>query len=185
MNKILVLVDCQNDFITGSLANKEAQIAVPRIVEKINNFDGDLIIATQDTHWNGYLNTPEGQKLPVEHCIDGTKGWEIEPEINRALLDAADRNIRITHISKNTFGSKTLMETLLTECGYIDNVEPHRIEFAGFCTDICVVSNALLAKAAVYNTSEIFIDSSCCAGVTPELHEKALDVMRSCQINVY
>lgn len=184
MKRILVLVDCQNDFITGSLANAEAQMAVPHIVEKVKRFNGDMIIITQDTHWNGYLNTPEGQKLPVEHCIDGTWGWEIESEINKAVLEAVERNVRIMHISKNTFGSRQLMEMLTGECGYGDP-EPHQIEFVGFCTDICVVSNTLLAKAAVYNTSEILVDSSCCAGVTPELHEKALDVMRSCQITVY
>lgn len=204
--KVLVVVDAQNDFITGALANKDAQNAVPNIVDKILAFDGDTIYLTMDTHYFDYLNTSEGKKLPVEHCIVNTIGWRIEDSIYQAVLEKAKQGCEIKYIRKNTFGSvnpvytedvettTTLKDAILNlektqtfkhlkNDGYIDNV-PMEIEMCGFCTDICVVSNALILKAHTHYFAEITVDSKCCAGVTPEKHEAALEVMRSCQINV-
>lgn len=204
--KVLVVVDAQNDFITGTLANKDAQKAVPNIVDKILSFDGDAIYLTMDTHYDNYLINSEGKKLPVEHCIVNTIGWRIEDSIYQAVLEKAKQGCEIKYIRKNTFGSvdpvyaediktvTTLKDAILNlektqtfkhlqSIGYIDNV-PMEIEMCGFCTDICVVSNALILKAYTHNFAEITVDSKCCAGVTPEKHEAALEVMRSCQINV-
>lgn len=168
--KVLVVVDMQNDFIDGSLGTKEAVAIVPAVVEKIKNWDG-AIVATRDTHPEDYLNTQEGKFLPVVHCIEGTPGWEIAPAVSAAL---EEKEAEI--IDKPTFGSTILAEMLLGE-------DIDEIELIGLCTDICVVSNALLLKA---NMPEVpmSVDSACCAGVTPEKHEAALETMRSCQIIV-
>lgn len=194
--KILLLIDCQVDFISGSLANKDAQKAIPNIVEKIKNFDGDAIYLTMDTHDDNYLNTPEGKKLPVKHCIYGTDGWKINKDIQQAI-DAKDKKIVVAYIEKPTFGSiegvkhegdmfpnVSLVEAVLSNESGIKNPMPMEIEMCGFCTDICVVSNALILKAYTYDFAEITVDSKCCAGVTPQKHDAALEVMRSCQINV-
>ena len=204
--KVLIVVDAQNDFITGTLANKDAQNAIPNIVDKILSFDGDAIYLTMDTHYFDYLNTSEGKKLPIEHCIVNTIGWRIEDSIYQAVLEKAKQGCEIKYIRKNTFGSvdpvytedvettTTLKDAILNlektqtfkhfkSDGYIDYV-PMEIEMCGFCTDICVVSNALILKAYTHNFAEITVDSKCCAGVTPEKHEAALEVMRSCQINI-
>ena len=204
--KVLVVVDAQNDFITGTLANKDAQKAVPNIVDKILSFDGDAIYLTMDTHFKNYLDTSEGKKLPVEHCIVNTIGWRIEDSIYQAVLEKAKQGCEIKYIRKNTFGSvdpvytedvettTTLKDAVLNlekertfqyikNNGYIDYI-PMDIEMCGFMSDICVVSNALILKAYTHNFAEITVDSKCCAGVTPEKHEAALEVMRSCQINV-
>lgn len=179
MKKILVVVDCQNDFISGALRNEEAIKKIPNIVKKIRGFKGDAIYVTRDSHQANYMDTKEGQKLPVAHCIYGTDGWRIEDNIQAALNDAKLRNIRTTYIDKPTFGSDLLAIAL-------DNLsrEGAEIEFIGFCTDICVISNVLLAKAKVYETAEITVDASCCAGVTVESHNAALATMKMCQINV-
>ena len=189
-NKILICVDCQNDFIDGQLGTKEAQAVVPAIVEKIKNFDGQTIIATMDTHDNDYLNTTEGKKLPVPHCIKGTDGWKI----NQKVLDALKARGYET-ITKRCFtatdlflvlmkyGYDTSYELFEAETRYDTPDELFEIEIIGLCTDICVISNALYLKA-MYPDAEITVDSKCCAGVTPEKHEAALEVMRSCQINV-
>lgn len=188
MEKILVVVDCQNDFITGSLRNEEAIKAVPNIVKKIRSFNNGTIYATMDTHSTDYLNTNEGKKLPVEHCIQGTKGWEIEDNIKAALDDAKLRGIKVTYINKPTFGSSTLRDFIVADAKYYENYfsanEKYDIEFIGFCTDICVVSNVLMVKAELYETANITVDASCCAGVTPESHNAALLTMKMCQINV-
>lgn len=182
--KILVVVDVQNDFIDGSLRNEDAIKTVPNIVKKINEFNGDLILVTMDTHGEDYLKTNEGIKLPVEHCIKGTKGWELNEDVKKAINLAEGRNKgnRVVYFEKPTFGSETLSEFLNTaeicKNGELD------IEIIGFCTDICVVSNALLIKAAVYDRATITVDSSCCAGVTPETHNAAISTMKMCQINV-
>lgn len=172
--KVLVVVDMQNDFITGSLGTPEAQAIVPKVKKKIEEAvkNGDLIIYTQDTHFEDYLETKEGKKLPVEHCIYTTEGWGIPDE----LLPPDDyQNIEV--LEKRTFGSYALPELLR-------HIICDEIELVGLCTDICVVSNALLLKAKLYETNEISVDATCCAGVTPETHEAALKTMEMCQINV-
>ena len=179
MSKILVIVDMQKDFIDGSLGTAEAQAMLPRLVDKIKNeADDTRFIFTKDTHEADYLYTPEGKKLPVEHCIKGTEGWEIPNCLTEDFCYSP------FVIEKPTFGSYELMDCLSDFMNNEDNCVD-TIEFVGLCTDICVVSNVLMAKARFYNECEIAVDSSCCAGVTPESHEAALQTMRMCQINVY
>jgi nicotinamidase-related amidase len=209
--RVLILIDMQNDFISGSLANQEAQAAIPAILEKIKNFDGDVIYLTMDTHQKNYLDTPEGKKLPVEHCIYGTDGWRVTSQVEDAVVAKAKEGVQVKFIPKPTFGSiesvhfdnriklvgkwkkyfkpeYSLVENILYNLEINDKHEigkiPMEIEMCGFCTDICVVSNALILKAFTYDFAEITVDSKCCAGVTPEKHEAALEVMRSCQINI-
>lgn len=180
-HKILVVVDCQNDFITGTLANEEAQKKVPNIVKKINEFDGDYIFLTRDTHFDNYLDTPEGKKLPIAHCIKDTEGWEIEDTIAEAIeAKVKEGNTAIQIIDKPVFGS----EELVTAIRIATMCNPSEIELVGFCTDICVLSNAIMVKNAVYDYAEVNVDASCCTGVTVEKHNAALEVMKSCQINV-
>lgn len=191
MKKILILIDVQNDFITGSLANEEAQKKVPNIVKKIREFKGDAIMVTRDTHAENYLETREGKNLPVVHCVEGTEGWSIEPNVQAALNDAALRNIDVEYIDKPTFGSYDLVGeigNILDITDYDDegefNLEDSQIELIGFCTDICVVSNAILLKASLFENCDLSVDASCCAGVTPESHTAALTTMKMCQITV-
>ena len=172
MRKILVVIDMQNDFIDGSLGTKEAQQIVPRVVEKMKEYDPWNIYLTRDTHYENYLDTQEGRNLPVEHCIEGTHGWQL----NDAVAKAAEK---ATVIDKPTFGSVDLVERIKEIAGS-GEIE---VELVGLCTDICVVSNALLLKAFLPET-KISVDPACCAGVTPEKHEAALETMRSCQIVV-
>lgn len=164
--KTLIVVDMQNDFISGSLGTKEAQAIVPNVKKKIEEYKarGDEIIFTRDTHPSNYLETNEGKHLPVEHCINGTYGWIIADEVNYP---------EYKHINKRSFG--------YTLWNYEGEFE--EIEIVGLCTDICVVSNALILKAQ-YPEIKITVDSSCCAGVTPESHQAALTVMKMCQIEV-
>lgn len=184
--KILCLVDLQNDFIDGALGSLEAQAIVPRVVEKLNNTNmkETLVLFTKDTHYDDYLDTLEGKMLPVPHCIENTPGWSINKEISSVvdntinkLVCSTDKIIK-SRIYKNTFGSDDLRDLLLL---YKNDIE--EIEFCGLCTDICVVSNVLMARQVLPNT-KITVDASCCAGVTPEKHKAALEVMKSCQINV-
>jgi nicotinamidase-related amidase len=178
MSKILVIIDMQNDFIRGSLGTPEAQAILPRLVDKIKNEpDTTRFIFTKDTHSTNYLSTPEGKKLPITHCIYGAAGWDIPECLTEDFCYSP------LVIEKPTFGSYELMDYL--EDFLKDDVNIDTIEFVGLCTDICVVSNVLMAKARFYNECEIAVDSSCCAGVTPESHEAALQTMRMCQINVY
>ena len=172
MRRILIVVDMQNDFIDGSLGTKEAEAIVENVKAKIQSYDGKDIIATMDTHGENYLSTQEGKYLPVEHCIKGTEGWQIREDI-AALLDQA------AVYEKPTFGSTALAKHLQ----HVAKNEEIELELVGLCTDICVISNALLLKAYMPEV-KISIDSSCCAGVTPEKHEAALETMRSCQIQV-
>lgn len=174
MKKILVVVDMQNDFIDGTLGTAEAVSIVDKVADKIIDFDGDIIV-TQDTHFENYLRTAEGKKLPVEHCIKGTNGWEINDKIQKSLSDFEN----VHYVEKLTFGSVDL-PALIKE---IVGEEDFSIELVGLCTDICVVSNALLLKAN-YPEKSISVDSSCCAGVTPESHNMALNTMTMCQIDV-
>ena len=181
--KVLVVVDMQNDFITGSLGTKEAQAIVPNVKRKVEEAvkHGDLIIYTRDTHFNEYLHTREGKKLPVEHCIAGTHGWRIPDE----LLPPGDYD-KCGIIDKYTFGDLELpgiiRAMMRTYSG--DDYKIDEIELVGLCTDICVVSNAIILKAAMYDLTEISVDATCCAGVTPATHEAALTTMQMCQINV-
>lgn len=176
--KVLVVVDMQNDFINGSLGTKEAKAIVPNVKKKVEEAvqNGDPIIYTKDTHWGNYLVTKEGKKLPVEHCIHGTDGWRVPEE----LMPPADYAGHMT-VNKFTFGHYDLPNVLRSN---VDILEVEEIELVGLCTDICVVSNALLLKSYFYDTIEISVDTTCCAGVTPETHEAALKTMEMCQINV-
>lgn len=170
--KYLIVVDMQNDFITGSLGTKEAEAILPKVVEKVKNFDGNVIY-TRDTHQADYLTTQEGRNLPVEHCIEGSDGWKLAPELE--ALSAGHKMF-----NKPTFGSTELAEFLVKENAK-ETIE--EIELCGLCTDICVISNALVIKA---NLTEVpvAVDASCCAGVTPESHKNALAAMKMCQVMV-
>ncbi len=170
MKKFLIVVDMQKDFIDGSLGTKEAAAVVPKAAEKITGFDG-TVVATLDTHFEDYLDTSEGKKLPVPHCIKGSAGWKLDPAIS-AAIEPKDHYV----MEKNTFGSKEL--PFLIE--KLANGEEFSVELIGLCTDICVISNALLLKA-FFPENDISVDADCCAGVTPELHNAALSVIASCQ----
>lgn len=173
MKKILVVVDMQNDFINGSLGTKEAQAIVERAAAKIKGFEGRIYV-TMDTHQRDYLETPEGKKLPVVHCVKETDGWRLNEKIMTALSQK-DYSI----IEKGTFGSTQLAE----EVGKVGKQEELEIECFGLCTDICVVSNVLLLKAH-FPEAKIMVCADCCAGVTPETHEAALTTMKMCQIDI-
>ena len=170
MRKILVVVDMQNDFIDGALGTAEAVAIVPKVAEKIKNFDG-TVLYTRDTHEENYMETQEGKNLPVSHCIRGTEGWQIRTELQQAGAMVVD---------KSTFGSRTLAEKLV-EMNWEEAIES--ITLIGLCTDICVISNAFVIKAFLPETP-IIVDAACCAGVTPESHERALEAMKVCQIAV-
>ena len=171
MRKAIVVVDMQNDFVDGALGTQEAQAMLPRLVEKLKaeQTAGTVLVFTMDTHGADYLETQEGKKLPVEHCIRGTAGWQIVDALQPFLREAA------AVIEKPTFGATALPAAL---------ADYDEIEFVGLCTDICVISNALLAKA-FYPEKRICVDASCCAGVTPESHANALAAMRMCQVEVH
>ena len=171
VSKILVVIDMQNDFIDGALGTPEAEAIVGAVTEKIRSYAPCCVYATRDTHGDQYMETQEGRMLPVPHCIKGTKGWEIRPEIAEALGDAA------VIFDKPTFGSTELAMALAERA----KTEELEIEVCGLCTDICVVSNALLLKAFMPEV-KISADVRCCAGVTPAKHLAALETMRSCQI---
>ena len=169
MEKILIVVDMQKDFVDGSLGTAEAQAIVPAVAAKIEAHEGPVIF-TRDTHQPGYLDTQEGRNLPVVHCVEGTEGWQIIPGLRAWAADV---------VNKPTFGSAALAERLKAR-----EAEIEEIELIGLCTDICVVSNALLLKAFMPEV-KIAVDSRCCAGVTPEKHAAALETMRSCQIAIH
>ena len=173
MKNILVVVDIQNDFVDGALGTPEAQAIIERAAEKIKNFDGEIFV-TYDTHYENYMETLEGKKLPVPHCIKGTGGWQLNPKV----ADALDGKNYKT-VEKLTFGSVELPDLVKETIGD----QTAEITLIGLCTDICVVSTALLLKANLLDV-EIFVDAQCCAGVTPQSHNAALDTMRCCQINV-
>jgi nicotinamidase-related amidase len=174
MEKILVVVDMQNDFIDGSLGTEEARNIVEPVCEKIIEFGGQIFV-TQDTHSDNYLETLEGRHLPVEHCIANTEGWLINSFIRNAL-----KSKNYAFIEKEIFGSMKLVDQIAR---ILDKGVKGSIEIVGLCSDICVVSNALMLRSAFPNT-EITVDASCCAGVTPDKHKAAMEVMKSCQINV-
>lgn len=180
MKKILVVVDMQNDFITGSLGTKEAVAIVPNVLDKIKEYDINDVCVTRDTHQADYMTTNEGKHLPVEHCIEGTWGWELEDSVKEAVKGAKT-------VNKPTFGSTKLASMLAKVYEELpvskNGIKEFSVELIGLCTDICVVSNALLLKAQMPEII-ISVDSNCCAGVTPESHEAALTTMRMCQIEV-
>ena len=173
MKHFLVVVDMQKDFVDGALGSSEALAIIPAAVEKIRSFDGELFV-TYDTHFEDYLDSAEGKKLPVLHCIYGTPGWELDARVAEAVEEMPHYKVQ-----KYTFGSTTLPHLMME----VADGDAFSIELIGLCTDICVVSNALLLKAH-FPDAPISVDSACCAGVTPELHEAALKTMRSCQIDV-
>lgn len=169
MRNCLIVIDMQNDFISGSLGTKEAEVIVPKVEKLVKEAEqkGDAIIYTRDTHSNNYLETPEGKKLPIKHCIKDTRGWEIPSNIKS--------KVSLVY-NKPTFG--------MNWKGILDSNSPDiTITIVGLCTDICVISNALILKQQ-YPEANIQVIADCCAGTTPELHEAALKVMGSCQINV-
>ena len=171
MQKILVVVDMQNDFIDGALGTSEAVAVVPRVEEKIKSFDGKVLF-TRDTHFENYMETQEGKNLPVPHCIKGTEGWQIRKELDVLRKTAP--------LDKLTFGSSELAQMLVSE----NEKEPiESITFIGLCTDICVISNAFTVKAFLPEVP-LTVDASCCAGVTPDSHKNALSAMKICQITV-
>ena len=172
MRKILVVIDMQNDFIDGVLGTKEAYAILPEVVKKIKEYPPEDVFVTRDTHEHNYLDTTEGKHLPVKHCIYGTDGWQLAPEIKQVLSGAEI-------IDKPTFGSTSLAEMLKL----LSQDEKIEIEICGVCTDICVIANAILLKTYMPEV-EITLDSACCAGSTPKKHVEALSVMQSCHINI-
>lgn len=178
MINVLVVVDMQKDFVDGALGTKEAVAIVPNVVEKIKNWNGPIFV-TYDTHYENYMNTAEGKKLPVEHCVINTDGWQLDAKVDTVLKEKGGN---VVDVIKPTFGSVELPK-YIKNCAVEKNDNDIAITLIGLCTDICVVSNALMLKANFYE-NEITVDSKCCAGVTPESHEAALATMRMCQINV-
>ncbi len=181
--KALIIVDMQNDFIDGALGTPEAQAIVENVVNKMRFHENTdtVVIFTKDTHFENYLETSEGEKLPIEHCIKGTPGWSITKEIHDEFkkgkyMTYSGYDVVNGRILKSTFGSFTLLETLA-------DLELDEIELCGVCTDICVISNAIMIKN-FFPDVKVTVDASCCAGVTPEKHAAALEVMKSCQIDV-
>ena len=168
--KILCVIDMQNDFIDGALGSNEAQAIVGNVVAKIENYrkNGDIVIFTRDTHYDSYMSTQEGRNLPVPHCIKDSDGWQISQR-----LQVGDCAV----IDKPSFGSLELADYIAA----LGNVEA--IELVGLCTDICVISNAMIIKAKLPEV-KVSVDSQCCAGVTPESHRNALEAMKMCQIEI-
>lgn len=168
---VLIVVDLQNDFITGSLGTKEAECILPRVVTKIKEFNGKVLY-TRDTHDENYLTSLEGKKLPICHCIKNTDGWRLHKDIEKLRQEDA--------IDKKTFGS-TKLPKIVSKLNEQEAISS--ITLIGLCTDICVISNALLLKA-FFPEVEIIVDASCCAGVTKESHKQALEAMKVCQIQI-
>lgn len=169
MSRLLIVVDMQNDFIDGSLGTEEARGIVPRVAARVSEYlaDGGEVIFTLDTHGDDYPDTLEGKKLPVKHCLKGSRGWELCSEL---------AEIEGKRFEKDTFGSRECAE-------YVQKGNYSRIELVGLCTDICVISNAMLLKAFVPQTP-VQVNAACCAGVTPESHQNALKAMEMCQIEI-
>ncbi|MBE6585137.1 MAG: cysteine hydrolase [Ruminococcaceae bacterium] len=173
MEHVLIVIDMQNDFVDGVLGSPEAVSILPAVVDKISHHQGRIIF-TRDTHGKDYMETREGKYLPVPHCINGTRGWEIKDRV----WDAANGKPHVEVIDKPTFGSTELSELLVK---YHGNTAIEKITLIGVCTDICVISNAMLIKAALPEI-DVIVDADCCAGVTSESHNNALTAMKACQI---
>lgn len=170
MRKVIVVIDMQNDFIDGALGTKEAQVMLPHLVAKLEREKDALLIFTQDTHSKNYMETQEGRNLPVLHCIKPEKGWEIAPSLQPFVKKAA------AVIEKPAFGSLELPKA-------VAKLQPDEVELVGLCTDICVISNAMILKAA-FPELPVAVDASCCAGVTPASHDNALQAMKMCQVDI-
>lgn len=189
--KIVVVVDMQNDFIDGALGSPEAQAIVPVMVDRLKELDdgNTLLFFTKDTHFANYLETQEGKNLPVAHCIEGTLGWSINKQISSYadycsnFLTYSTPDIRKSRILKTTFGSLELANIIRSLVNDNPHIDIDEIILMGVCTDICVISNAMLLKAYCPEVP-ITVDASCCAGVTPESHKNALAAMKMCQINI-
>ena len=177
VKEILVVVDMQNDFVTGALRNEQGMHIVPEIRAKVEQAlaEGNLVVFTKDTHYDNYMQTEEGVNLPVPHCIRGTWGWELVDELKELEEQAT------AVFEKETFGSDQLGSFIAQTIK--ENGDVKHIELVGLCTDICVISNAVIAKAFAPNTP-IYVDANCCAGVTPESHDTALDAMSAFQIHI-
>ena len=173
MKTLLLVIDMQNDFIDGALGTKEAQAIVPAVIRRVREFNGDILY-TRDTHFEDYMETQEGKSLPVPHCIKGSKGWEIQEDLERLRVEKGS-----DVLNKITFGSKELPAYLAEH--YPEGLAS--VELVGLCTDICVISNAMLLKA-FFPELPVSVTAACCAGVTPESHENALNAMKMCQIAV-
>lgn len=176
--KLLVVVDMQTDFVDGALGTAESVAIVPAVCNKIRTFDGE-ILTTMDTHYEDYLVTQEGSQLPVIHCVCGGNGWKFNEDVKKSLVIRND--VWTGTFPKETFGSVDLAEHIQTLI--VKGVDIDEIVLIGLCTDICVISNALLLKAFLPEI-KITVDAKCCAGVTPESHENALKAMKMCQINI-
>jgi nicotinamidase-related amidase len=178
-SKLLIVIDMQNDFITGALGSEDAQKIVQNVVDKVNSYNPERVVFTRDTHYGNYLMTQEGKKLPVPHCIKDTYGWEIIKELQDTKAYKLEREdtVPIT-LDKDNFGYNSWCLFFAS-----NRIKASEIEIVGVCTDICVVSNALILKALLPELP-ITVDARCCAGVTPESHEAALKVLKMCQINV-
>lgn len=170
MRKVIVVIDMQNDFIDGALGTKEAQAMLPNLVAKLEREKDALLIFTQDTHSKNYMETQEGRNLPVLHCIKPEKGWEIAPSLQPFVKKAA------AVIEKPAFGSLELPKA-------VAKLQPDEVELVGLCTDICVISNAMILKTA-FPELPVAVDASCCAGVTPTSHDNALQAMKMCQVDI-
>lgn len=170
MRKVIVVIDMQNDFIDGALGTKEAQVMLPHLVAKLEREKDALLIFTQDTHSKNYMETQEGRNLPVPHCIKPEKGWEIAPSLQPFVKKAA------AVIEKPAFGSLELPKA-------VAKLQPDEVELVGLCTDICVISNAMILKAA-FPELPVAVDASCCAGVTPASHDNTLQAMKMCQVDI-
>lgn len=182
--KILVVVDMQKDFITGPLGNAECAFVVDKVADLIENGNYDEIFVTYDTHNRNYMRTNEGKHLPVEHCIKGTEGYKLDDRIEEAINTVSGRHIPVHAFDKTTFGSLNL--ALHFRNGFLSKIENKpdtQIDFCGVCTGICVISNVLLAKAAVPETN-IRVIANACACVTPESHKTALEAMKMCHIEI-
>lgn len=179
MKNILVIVDMQNDFTSGVLGNPECEAAVANVVDVIKGKEYDQIYLTRDTHNENYLETQEGKNLPVVHCVENTDGWQIRPEITEAINHKYNSNVHF--VDKHSFGSLYLANRLRDE--YFDEQENVEITLIGVCTGICVISNAMLIKAALPEAKVKVIERAC-ACVTPESHKNAIDAMKMCQINI-
>lgn len=177
--KLLIVVDMQNDFVDGALGTSEAKAIVPKVIDKIKSWDGDIWF-TKDTHYDDYLKTREGCNLVIPHCIKGTVGHNINEQVLNAVHDMQKEtpNKFIGFFEKNFFCDERMYELIAQLKNMYD-----RIEFIGLCTDICVLSNAITAKA-VFPETYIVVDATCCAGSTPEMHKKAIDILRVCQVGV-
>lgn len=179
MSELLVVIDMQNDFITGALGTEEAKAVVPKVCEKIEGWKDDIIL-TRDTHHDNYMDTAEGKMLPVPHCLEGTDGWQINEDVNQSyekMVGMCSGHF-FSIVDKPTFGSMDLPKVIELKGKKYD-----RIVLCGVCTDICVISNAMICRAA-YPEAVIEVDASCCAGVCPQSHKTALEAMAPCNIKI-